>query len=165
MFRKPLMGLGLLSIFLIFPLFLSAEFLILGPSDFICEVNDPAVADYYCDQNYIRPSIGDIYRYYYAHLHLPEGVRIREVTLYYLDDSTGYIELKLLKHRMYDHVNVSSFSHITSGAANFARTDVIPGSSISTKLIKNQSNRYVMYLYFSSGDVNLRVYGVKIKYY
>lgn len=165
MVKKTLRGLGLLSLLLILPMFLSADFLVLGPADFTARVNDPAQSGFVITKDNIKPGAGDPERYYYAALHLPEGVRVREMTLYYYDNAAGSITVRFFKHRLYDQVDVLSMQHTTTGSASFDRIDTIPGTAIAAKLIQNQSNRFLIQIYFSTGDINLKFNALKIKYY
>ena len=160
---KKLSIIMFLALFFLIPIFALADAIVLGPSDF-----DP-----YRDETYFRHSTAHLYvpsgspnSLFYAPVHLPDGVQITSVGLFYKDDSaTGNIRITLYKKNIYTQASIPMavwISYDDSPSILSHKISPIVGGGF----VNNTGYFYHVRIYFddASADDDCIVHAVKIIY-
>lgn len=137
------------------------ESIMLGPTDFFPMNNN---MDHYQYGNYMQMSSGTSGTFF-APLHIPQGKRIKYLTLFYLDNTTSSISFELHRSNLYSGAINPIFYDQTSGSSSSRRIlKMTPNWAFN--LVNNTGYHYYLLLYFSSGTqgTNLQFYGAKVVY-
>ena len=157
--RLKIAAAGLALIFLFTPVLLQGKQIVIGAADFIPSANEA----YYQDgAQFYKKNTASLFAFY-APVHLPQGAKVKSVTLYYLDNhSGGEVQFSLRRQDPSIHWSWTMCYYFTQGYSNSVRSQTI--TTISDNKIDNRKYSYYIQVYFSQPESLLRFFGVKIKY-
>lgn len=156
-----------MSVFLFFslifvsPLILRADSIVLSPSDFHPSYESVDFTKYI---EYMHLNSGSPGNLFSAAVHLPDGVRITSVVVFYDDgDATRDLEITFFKTNVYTNNFFELAEWATSGTSGgFTNHKIAP---ISYELVDNNGYAYSISLLFDGGSTStLRLHKVKINY-
>jgi hypothetical protein len=137
------------------------QYLMIGAADFIPHQDQ---ADYYLHAEGLYAQSADTVKYYYAPLHLPEGVRIKRVVLFFYDNSSGNLQLSVYRNNKYtggqDYIIGLTYTSGTPGDSTLTAY-----ANWAYNLISNGGYSYVLRIHFTTADGSaLKFYGAKVIY-
>jgi hypothetical protein len=160
--KKSVLTLSMVTLFFLFPLVLQAQeqSLMLGPADF---------APYLDDHDYVRRSYelystsGASNQYFYAPIHLPNGVRLKRVVLFFHDSGSGFLLLNVIRDNKYNFYSedVIGFT-LTSGTPG--NSTLTAGANWAYNLINNNGYTYTLMIHFNESGSEYKFYGAKVIY-
>jgi hypothetical protein len=163
--KRSLLVLGTVFLFLLISMQLQAQekSLMLGPADLLPLEDD---IDYWQNGEYIKINTSTVtYHYFYAPIHLPDGVRIKRIVVFYGDnDATENVGFYLFRENMYNGAYGGIISDTTSSGAVTGRRTLTAYANWTNNLISNGGYTYSFTVYFSDLAPSLYFYGVKIIY-
>jgi len=140
-----------------------ADSIIIPASEFV--VGQPgATGVHYYHGNYFGIYDDATYRVFYAPVFLPHGAQVTSMIVFYEDDSTYNITVKLQRRNMYNGTENDLCSWTSSSDTSGWQTHKI--SPISVGTINTTGYAYYLYAYFtgSSQLSELSILGVRINY-
>jgi hypothetical protein len=163
--KKKVLGIGVL-VLLFFTTSLMADFVNVPASAFKGWSN---TIDYSC-----VISIGNYFYFYspdgddgyLAEVHLPDGVKMKNMRLLYYDnDGSNNMECTLYRHNMFAPDCTAVFSVTSTGAETTIRSAVDSTTSPnSNRVVYNNVCTYTIRILLNSTGSNMRLYGVTIEY-
>jgi hypothetical protein len=163
MIKKASVFLGIAIFFLAFPAIMFADSIILGPTDFVPELDSTL---YLRNTGILYARTGGSGSEFYAPVHFPDGVRITSVVFFYKDDSSiGNVEVYLYKKNIYNQNSTVMgyyFSHQSAPGLYTHKISPITGGN----LVNNGGYFYSVRIIFTNlfAGEDCAVYAVKINY-
>jgi hypothetical protein len=164
--KKKVLGIGIM-VLLFSTTFLMADFVNVPPSAFKGWSNTAEYSTLISPGNYFYLYAPSAATAMLAEVHLPDGVKIKNIRLLYYDnDATNDVECVLWRHNMFAPTMDDIFTVLSSGASS---TQVRSGVDSTTfpnshRVVYNNVCNYTIRLFFPAGGTALRVYGVTIEY-
>lgn len=104
--------------------------------------------------------------YLTAPVHLPDGAVIKNIRVFYYDNSSYYMQVNLVRRNQFTDEMTSLFTVQTSGALDEYRSivDSTCSPAPSYRKVYNNTCQYYMRAYFDTTGSNLILYGISIEY-
>ena len=160
--KKSILTLSMVVVFFLIPMLLQAQevSIMLGSFDFVPYQDDN---DYWRNADGFYSESGAVYRYFSAPLHLPEGVRIKRVVLFFHDSGASGVQLRVYRNNKYSGAQDEVIgTHTSSGT---------PGDSTLTananwtyNLVQNTGYSYSLRIHFTGSGSAYKFFGARVFY-
>jgi hypothetical protein len=162
--KKNLSVLSIVLVLFLSPLLLQSQeqYLMLGPSDMLPYMDDN---DYSHSGVELYSENVATHRYFYAPIHLPDGVRLKRVILFYYDDHGGNIQLDVYRENLYTGATNTICTWSSAGTSTSRQIQTI-GANWTYNLISNGGYTYFLKIYFTDSTAGnaTRFFAAKIVY-
>ena len=152
----------MVAVFFLIPMLLQAqeESIMIGAPDFTPHQNDHNV---WLNSSYFYCQTGATDRWFYAPLHLPNGVRIKRVRFFFHDSGTGNVQMAVTRSNKY----AGDWDYVVSDVTSSGT----PGDSAQTananwtyNLVQNTGYSYSVRVGFSEAGSAYQFMGARVFY-
>ena len=160
--KKSVLTLSMVAAFFLIPMLLQAqeESIMLGSMDFVPYQDDN---DYWRNATEFYSETGAIYRYFSAPIHLPDGVRLKRVTLFFHDSGASGVQMRVYRNNKFSG-NQDQVIGTTTSSGTPGDGSIVAYASWTYNLIQNTGYSYSLRIYFEGSGSAYKFYGARVVY-